>query len=139
MGVQKTLISKDEHTGMERRRRTFIGGFSLALLGLSGRLGVNSGGTTDITIVNETSDTVTTRIHITQPSNGTQLLDETITIGAGGTEEYEDVVSGAQVEVSLSVENGPENRYEWSDGESDAQGLHIDINEDSIAFSSFVD
>ncbi|MDB2253099.1 hypothetical protein PM033_15240 [Halorubrum ezzemoulense] len=124
---------------MELRRRTFIGGFSLALLGFSGCLGVNSGGTTDITIANETSNTVTTSIHVTQLSNDTQLLDDTVTIDVGETEEYEEVVSGAQVEVSLSVENGPEDTYEWSDGESDAQGLHIDINDDSIAFSSFVD
>ncbi|WP_231187598.1 hypothetical protein [Haladaptatus sp. DYF46] len=124
---------------MERRRRKFIGGFPLALLGLSGCLGVNSGGTTDIAIANETSDITTISIHVTRLSNGTQLLDETVTIGVGETEENEEVVSGSQVEVSLSVENGPENRYEWSDGESDAQGLHIDINEDSIAFSSFVD
>ncbi|MFC4248812.1 hypothetical protein ACFOZ7_18095 [Natribaculum luteum] len=124
---------------MSIERRTFIGGFSLALLGLSGCSGVNSGGTTDITIANETSNTVTAGIQVTQLSDDAKLLDETVTIDAGDTEEYEEVVSGTQVEVHLRVEDGPENTYEWSDGESDAQGLHIDINDDSITFSSFVD
>ncbi len=79
---------------MSIERRTFIGGFSLALFGLSGCSGVNSGGTTDITIANETSNTVTASIQVTQLPDDAKLLDETATIDAGDTEEYEEVVSG---------------------------------------------
>jgi len=124
---------------MTPNRRNFISSFSLAVLGLSGCLGVNASGTTDITISNEASNTVTVHIQVTQLSNEELLLDETATIDVDSTEEYEEVVSGSQVEVILSTEDGLENTYEWSDGESDAEGLHITVNDESITFSSFVD
>jgi len=119
-------------------RRGFVAGVSLALLSLTGCLGVNSGGLTDIYISNEASEAVTASIQVTKLSDGAQLLDETATIAATASREYDEVVSGSHVEVHVSVHDGPENTYEWSDGESDAQGLHVDITADSITFSSFV-
>lgn len=119
-------------------RRGFISGLSLAILGLSGCFGVNSGETTDISISNEASNTITASIQVTQLSDDTRLLEETVTIDVNDTKEYDEVVSGSQVEVHVGVQDGPENTSEWSDGESDAEGLYIDINDDSITFSPFV-
>jgi len=113
-------------------------GVSLAVVGLSGCLGVNSGGLTDISISNEASTTATVRIQVTRLSDDAQLLGESVTIAANASSEYDEVVSGSQVEVHVSVRDGPEDTYEWSDGESDAQGLHVDITADSITFSPFV-
>ena len=123
---------------MTTGRRGFISGVSLAIAGLSGCFGVNSGETTDISISNETSNTVTASIRVTRLSDDAQLLDETTTIAANASREYDEVVSGSRVEVHVSVQDGPVNAYEWSDGESDAQGLHVDIDADSVTFSSFV-
>jgi len=123
---------------MTTGRRGFMTGVSLAVVGLSGCLGVNSGGLTDISISNEASTTATVRIQVTRLSDDAQLLGESVTIAANASSEYDEVVSGSQVEVHVSVRDGPEDTYEWSDGESDAQGLHVDITADSITFSPFV-
>ncbi|WP_440992207.1 hypothetical protein [Haloarchaeobius baliensis] len=123
---------------MPIRRRAFVGALSLATVGLSGCLGVNSAGTTDLTVSNETSDPVTVDVRVTRRSSDAELVDETITLDGGGSRAYEEVVTGAHAEVRLAVHDGPEDTYEWSDGEDDAVGVHADIEADSITFSAFV-
>lgn len=117
-------------------RRELLGGVSLATVGLSGCFGVGLGsGTTDIYISNEVTEERTATIRVTERSDGTELLGETFSIDPDATKEYDEVVSGVHVDVRLAVEDDPEKTYEWSDGESDAQSLHIDIAADSITFS----
>lgn len=123
---------------MTFRRRTVIRNVPIAIFGLSGCLEPNSGGVTDISVSNETSNEVNVAIQVIQLSDDKQLLVETVPLDAGATQEYDEVVSGAEVQVKIQVEDGPENEFEWSDGESDASGLHIDINSDSITFAPFV-
>lgn len=119
---------------MTLQRRTLIKYVPIAIFGLSGCLEPNSGGMTDISVSNETSDEVNATIQVTRLSDDERLLDETFVLDVDATQEYDEVVSGAEVQVKVQVENGPENEFEWSDGESDASGLHIDINSDSITF-----
>lgn len=122
---------------MALSRRKFLAGLSLAVFGLAWFTS-SQDRTTDITLSNETSHTVTAHIQVTKMSDDTRLLDDTATIDVDGDEEYEEVVSGSQVEVHLRVENGPEKTKEWYDGESDATGLHIEINEGSINVQGFI-
>lgn len=121
---------------MELSRRKFLVGISLAVLGvwfLDGPIR-----TTDITLSNETAKTVTAQIRVTKLSDDTPLLEDTATIDGNGTEEYEEIVNGSQVEIHVTVEDGPEKTKEWSDGESDATGLYIEIHDDSIEFQGFI-
>ncbi|RKD97058.1 hypothetical protein ATJ93_0039 [Halopiger aswanensis] len=101
-------------------------------------MGANAGGTTDITVTNETSQIVSASLLVTRLSDDAELLEDTISLDEDESEAYEEVASGARVKVRLAVDNGPENTYEWSDGETDASGLYVDIEADSITFSPFV-
>ena len=123
---------------MPIRRRAFVGALPLATVGLSGCLGVNAGRTTDLTVSNETSDPVTVDVRVTRPADGTRLLAETITLDGGGSSAYEELVTGSRAGVGLAVHDGPEDTYEWSDGEHDSVGVHADIESDGITVSTFV-
>lgn len=116
-------------------RRALLGGVPL-VVGLSGC--VNSGGTTDLSISNETPAAITATVRVAEPATETQLLAETLEIAEGEIQEYEEVVSDADVDVYLDVRNGPTGTYEWFDGERDAEGLYIDVTADSITFSPLV-
>lgn len=135
---RRYLIPLRDTSIMTIRRRKFVRGVSLAVFGLSGCSGVNSGGMTDIAISNETTNEVTVTIQVGRLSDDEQLLDETVDIDADATQEYDEVVSGEEAQVYIRVQNGPENTFEWSDGETDASGLLIDINSGSITFSPII-
>lgn len=77
-------------------------------------------------------------ILITERLTETQLLDENINIDVGDHKDYQDIVSNSEVTVSINIQDGPDNTYEWSDGEDDARGLQISIRSDSITFEPFV-
>lgn len=125
---------------MDVERRRAVSSASLAAVGLSGCFGVGMGdGTTDISISNETAEERTATIRVTKRSEGTQLLDETFVIGANAKREHDEVVSGVRVNVHPDVENGPEDAFEGSDGDSDAQSLFIGITTDSIEFTPAVE
>lgn len=123
---------------MTFQRRTFIRYVPIAIFALSGCLESNSADVTDIYVSNETSNEVGATIQVTRLSDDGRLLDETFVLDVDATQEYDDVVSGSEVQVKVQVEDGPENEFEWSEGESDASGLFIDINSDSITFSPVV-
>ncbi|AEH37963.1 hypothetical protein [Halopiger xanaduensis] len=120
-------------------RRTFLGGLSVAVVGTAGCLSVNSDGATDITVSNERSQTATATLRVTRLSDGARLLEDTLSLDEDESEAYDEVVSGARVEVQISVDDGPPETYEWSDGESDASGLFVDIEADSITFSPVIE
>ena len=66
------------------------------------------------------------------------MLAETIAFDGGGSSAYEELVTGGHAEVGLAVHDGPEDTYEWSDGEDDSVGVHADVETDSIPFSTVV-
>ena len=136
--AQKLLTTSglDSHDPLQRR--TLINCIPIAIFGLSGCLEANSGSVTDIFVFNETSNEVNVTIQVTRLSDDERLLDETFTLGVDATKEYEEVVSGAEVQVKIQVEDGPGNEFEWSDGEGDESSLSMEINPYYITYSSTV-
>ncbi|WP_135365405.1 hypothetical protein [Halosimplex halophilum] len=100
----------------------------------AGCAGLGSG-VTDITLDNESESEQTVTLVVTPTDGGDPLLDETVTLDAGGGTGYEEVVGDETVEVRVSVEGGPEETHEWSDTETDSHGLYIDVTGESISFT----
>ncbi|WP_436907861.1 hypothetical protein [Halosimplex marinum] len=90
---------------------------------------------TDITLDNESDGEQTVTLVVTPTDGGDPLLDETVTLDPGGGTGYDEVVGAETVEVSVSVEGGPEETREWSDTEADSRGLHIEVTAEAISFT----
>lgn len=92
----------------------------------------------DIQFDNKTSEELTVTLRI--DTDGQQLLKETFTLAPGGPDDHEpektymEVVGDETATVHVSVENGPEENYEFTDTEIDVRGLFVDIYTSQITF-----
>ncbi|WP_439026174.1 hypothetical protein [Haloarchaeobius sp. DT45] len=121
---------------MQTTRRALLSGATVAIVGTVGCVGL--GGSTDISVQNERGEQITVTLGVTTVEDGSELLSETFDLEPDGRKAFENVVSGSRVRVSVAVDGGPESTHEWSDGESDASGLFIDVESDSVEFTEAV-
>lgn len=125
---------------MQLDRRRFLSGLSLTTVGLSGCVGV-IGGTTDISISNETSDRVAAGIKVTRTSGGPEdvLISDRFGLLSGESKEYEEVVDDTQVLIEVDARQGSDTidyvKYVWSDTTEDTEGTDIEITANSIEIS----
>ena len=87
------------------------------------------GSTSDLYVRNESGARQTVRL-----SDGEELVDETITVDDGGTEEYAEVVGAADCRVIVDVRDGPSGETEWTDSDSNSYTLEITLGESAVDF-----
>lgn len=121
-------------------RRRLLSGVTLGLCSLAGCRVLNH--VSDIWIYNETVTELTATLNVT--AGGTQALEETFTLSPGGPDDneaekvYREVVGAETARIRLTVQNGPEKTYEFTDTEADARGVHAEVYSDQIKFKQVV-
>lgn len=116
-----------------------LGASLVSLTGCLGQISVtDSENVADIQIDNETSEELTMTLRIV--AGGERVLRETFTLAANGPDHFEpektytEVVGTETATVRVTVENGPEGTYEFTDTELDARTLYVDIYANQIQF-----
>ena len=126
---------------MELSRRKFIGGVSLGICGLSG---CTEDSADDLRVSNETTGELTVTVRVDRLSDGERVLDESFALppaepeGSGNDKTYTEVAGDEEtVRVHLTVQDGPEGTYEFTDS-VDSKGVSADIHSDEIEFRTVV-
>lgn len=92
------------------------------------------GSTSDLYVRNESGARRTVSLRVVRLSDGEELVDETITVDDGGTEEYAEVVGAADCRVIVDVRDGPSGETEWADSDSNSYTLEITLGESAVDF-----
>lgn len=119
------------------RRTVLRSGGALALAALAGCNGDIPFGpneSADVFLNNNTDEERTVTVTVDEADDGERLVDETVTVAAGGTATLTNVVNGEAVVVTVAVADGPEGSDEWTDtgGEN---ALSVSIEADAIGFT----
>lgn len=124
---------------MERRRRRTVLRYGSAavlatLAGCTTDIPIGPDESTDVFLTNETDEERTIAVVIEGTEDDERLFDETVTVEADESRGISDVVDGEAVDVAVSVADGPEDTFEWSDTGGE-RSLSVSVRTDSIGFT----
>jgi hypothetical protein len=119
------------------KRREFIVGASSATFLLAGCITDGSGD--DINIYNDTGETITATILVTNADTDEQVLEEIFTLQYNETDSndqktYSEVSNGETVKIHLSVNQGPQGVHKFIDTNADSSSVTIYIKSDRLRF-----
>ncbi|QLG61324.1 hypothetical protein [Halorarum salinum] len=117
-------------------RRTVLQLSGPTLVSVSGSLW---GGLSDLAYSNRMGRDIVVTTTVTRVTTGETVLSDTKTIPTDDSVSYGNPIKREEpFLIRVSVENGPEETYEWTPSDSDAVGLSVRISGDAIEFTEVV-
>lgn len=91
----------------------------------------------DLMVANHTNETKVVNLVVRRSSDGAEILNSTTEMEADQIKKYWDPIKKeGTFEISITVNNSRRKSYSWNTT-SDAEGVLVAVNRDSIRFSNY--
>jgi len=90
------------------------------------------GGSADVTVENETGQTITVAVEVTAVEGSETVVSEAVSVDPAAETVYEEITDGRETTISVQVRDGPAVERPFSDSEYDDQDIWFRIYTDRI-------